>query len=186
MSAKKTGGANHWDIDRWVNNGIDIKNRIVEFDDIDEISSHDIIRAIKYMDKESDKPITVIVSSFGGCVYTGLRIYDVLRDCRSLIITIGEGKVMSMGTVVYLAGDERYASANTTFMFHETSSIKSGKLSELRDDVDETSRLENITLEILAERTKRSFKWWSKAIERIDRFMDVEECKKIGVVTHEK
>lgn len=171
-------------IEKWIDSGIDLDNRVIELGDIDELSN-DIIRAFKLMEKESSKPITIVVSSFGGCVYTGLRFYDLLNNSKCKIITRAEGYVMSMGTIIYLAGDERYALPNTTFMFHEVSTLGLGKLSELKNTIQESDRLENICLEIMASKTFKDKKWWTKETKHVDKFMDVETCRKLGVITHE-
>ncbi len=168
----------------WIEDGIDLKNRIVEINDID-YDCYSIVRAIKVMERESEKPIRVIVNSSGGCVYTGLRMYDILSESHCPIITCGEGQVMSMGTIVFLAGDERYALPNTTFMCHEISSISWGKLSEQKIEVKEASRLEKICLGIMGEKTKKSAAWWGKETKHVDRFYDTKEAKKLGMITHE-
>jgi ATP-dependent Clp protease protease subunit len=171
----------------FLDRGIDIDARIVEVNDIDECSVHDVARAVRLFEKLSKKdPITVVVSSFGGDVYTGLRIYDVLKDCSCPIITIGEGKVMSMGTIVYLAGDKRYALPNTTFMFHEVSSLSLGKLSEIKNDLKEVTRLEGICLDIIAKNTSKNKKWWEKETKHVDKFFNYQESKKLGIITHER
>jgi len=169
----------------YIEHGIDIDARTIEVSDIDDAFIPDAVRSIKLMEKESDKPIKVIVSSFGGCVYSGFRLYDILTQSRCKIITIAEGTVMSMGTVIYLAGDERISLPNTTFMFHEISSdggFFSTKLSDLKTDAKETSRLFNILLDIYTEKTKRTKSWWEKETKHVDRYMDVSEAKKIGVI----
>jgi ATP-dependent Clp protease protease subunit len=51
--------------------------------------------------------ITVKINSFGGDVQTGWNIYDLLKTSGKKITTVGEGKVYSIATVIFLAGSER-------------------------------------------------------------------------------
>lgn len=68
--------------------------------------------------------ITVILTTFGGEVYSGLGIYDSLRSFKGIIKIIGEGFVMSMGSVILQAADDlesgggRFLTRNTTLMLH--------------------------------------------------------------------
>jgi ATP-dependent protease ClpP protease subunit len=48
----------------------------------------------------------------------GITIYNTLRGLPIKLVTHNVGNVDSIGTVVYLAGQERYACPQTTFMLH--------------------------------------------------------------------
>ena len=48
----------------------------------------------------------------------GMNLYHVLRGMPFELITHNVGNVDSIGNVVFLAGKERYATPNATFMFH--------------------------------------------------------------------
>jgi len=48
----------------------------------------------------------------------GITIYNVLRGLPIKLTTHNVGNVDSIGTVIYLAGEERYACPQTTFMLH--------------------------------------------------------------------
>ena len=51
----------------------------------------------------------------------GLTIYNILRGLPIRLITHNVGNVDSIGTVVYLAGEQRYACAQARFMLHGVS-----------------------------------------------------------------
>jgi ATP-dependent Clp protease protease subunit len=48
----------------------------------------------------------------------GITIYNVLRGMPITLVTHNVGNVDSIGTVIYLAGERRYACPQTTFMLH--------------------------------------------------------------------
>lgn len=48
----------------------------------------------------------------------GIAIYNVLRGVPYRLITHNVGNVDSIGSVIYLASDERRACSHSTFMFH--------------------------------------------------------------------
>ena len=48
----------------------------------------------------------------------GMTVFNVLRGMPFKLITHNVGNVDSIGNVIFLAGEERYACSNATFMFH--------------------------------------------------------------------
>ncbi len=48
----------------------------------------------------------------------GLTVYNVLRSLPINVTTYNVGSVNSIGNVVFLAGDKRYAAKSSSFMFH--------------------------------------------------------------------
>lgn len=64
------------------------------------------------------KSITVKINSRGGDVQEGWAIYDLLFNSGKIIKTIGEGKVYSIATIIFLAGTEREMMKNADGQIH--------------------------------------------------------------------
>jgi len=64
------------------------------------------------------KKLYFLFASPGGQVAAGIALYNFLKAIPPKIVMHNISTVDSIGTVVFLAGDERYASPNTTFLFH--------------------------------------------------------------------
>lgn len=62
--------------------------------------------------------IYLMLSSPGGIVMNGMNLYNVLRAMPVKLTTHNVGNVDSIGNAVFLAGEKRYASPHSTFMFH--------------------------------------------------------------------
>jgi ATP-dependent Clp protease protease subunit len=62
--------------------------------------------------------IHIMLSTPGGSVMHGINAYNVLRGLPVRLVTHNVGNVDSIGTVIYLAGEQRYACPQTTFMLH--------------------------------------------------------------------
>jgi ATP-dependent Clp protease, protease subunit len=60
----------------------------------------------------------LLLSTPGGAVQYGITIYNFLRSLPIRVITYNMGNVDSIGLVIFLAGEERYACPHTTFMLH--------------------------------------------------------------------
>ena len=62
--------------------------------------------------------VHLALSTPGGSVMNGLNAYNVMRAMPFRLITYNVGSVNSIGNVLFLAGEERYACAISSFMFH--------------------------------------------------------------------
>lgn len=60
----------------------------------------------------------ILLSTPGGEVPSGLTIYNFLRGLPVPVIMHNIGNVDSIGNAIFLAGEQRYACAHSTFMFH--------------------------------------------------------------------
>jgi ATP-dependent protease ClpP protease subunit len=62
--------------------------------------------------------IYLMLSTPGGAVMNGMNLYNVLRAMPVKLSTHNVGNVDSIGNAIFLAGEDRYASPHSTFMFH--------------------------------------------------------------------
>jgi len=64
------------------------------------------------------KDFYILLSTPGGNVANGVTLYNYLRSLQAKITMHNIGIVDSIGNVVFLAGDPRYAVLNSSFLFH--------------------------------------------------------------------
>ena len=82
-----------------------------------------------------------LFASPGGDVDSGIVLYNFLKSLPQKIVMHNIGSVDSIGIVVFLAGDERYASPHTSFLFHpidhtpEESKLDLKKLEEIESKI---------------------------------------------------
>jgi ATP-dependent Clp protease, protease subunit len=62
--------------------------------------------------------VQLLLSTPGGAMMNGMNLYNVLRAMPFHLVTHNVANVDSVGNVVFLAGDTRYACPYSTFMFH--------------------------------------------------------------------
>lgn len=169
---------------QWIFDGLDIDRRKISiYDEIGEDIIGRALRSLDLLESISSEPIEISISSFGGDVYSGFALVERMLSSKCDIITIAEGKVMSMGFLLFTAGKIRKAGKYTSFMAHQVSSISMGKLSELEADINETKRLNDLIIEVLGERTDKTAKWWKNETKHQDRYYDVNKALKLGIVT---
>lgn len=69
--------------------------------------------------KDPKDEIHLIVNSYGGPTGVGMSFYDAVKSwLRPNLVTVGSGYVDSSGVIVFLAGERRYLTKNTTLLFH--------------------------------------------------------------------
>ncbi|MDP9249070.1 MAG: ATP-dependent Clp protease proteolytic subunit [bacterium] len=71
------------------------------------------------MRKNSKEEIHLLVSSYGGATGIGMSFYDSVKTwLKPKLCTIGSGDVDSSGIIVFLAGEKRMLTQNTTMLLH--------------------------------------------------------------------
>jgi ATP-dependent Clp protease, protease subunit len=71
------------------------------------------------MRKNPQEEIHLLVSSFGGATGIGMSFYDAVKTwLRPKLYTLGSGDVDSSGIIVFLAGEKRFLTPNTTMLLH--------------------------------------------------------------------
>lgn len=83
----------------------------------DETTSAKIVSDFLDNNKEAEM-IVVKINSRGGDVQEGWAIHDLLSNSGKKIKTVGEGKVYSIATIVFLAGSEREMMKNADGLIH--------------------------------------------------------------------
>jgi ATP-dependent Clp protease protease subunit len=145
----------------------------------------DFVKKIMILNSEDkNRPIDILINSPGGCINSGMLIYDVIQASKAPIRTFCIGRAYSMGAVLLACGNHgRYIMPHAEVMIHEpllgnrvggnSSSIKS-----ISESLLETKRKMN---QILAKHTGQSEESVEEATS-YDHYFDPEESVKFGLV----
>ena len=104
---------------------------------INYVSQHHLLETCYRYHHEGVDTICLFMSTIGGNVNCGMTLYNVLKDMPFNLITHNVGMVASIGNVVFLAGEMRYAVPTGCFLFHEVSLSHSGDLDIVRKQIVE-------------------------------------------------
>lgn len=127
-----------------------LQDRIIFIDnDITDNLANSVISQLLYLDSLSKDEISIYINSYGGSVYDGLAIIDVMGFIDSPIKTVVLGKAMSMGALIFICGDKRQMTKRSTIMFHEISSGMRGKISDMAVSYKEVERLSKVASKIV-------------------------------------
>jgi ATP-dependent protease ClpP protease subunit len=97
--------------------------------------------------------IKVDLSSLGGSVKHGMKIYNLLKSNPANIEIDITGWVASMGTVIAMAGDKIKMVDNNHFLVHEARTYTYGTKSQLESDVKFLDNINNDIAKIYSQRT---------------------------------
>lgn len=129
---------------------------VIVLDGINAVCVRTIMESILFQINKTVKHLYFIVSTNGGSVPHGIALYNVLRTLPFDITMHNISNVDSIGNVVFLAADKRYATPNATFMIHPVQSTfqnKNGDINVLKEKISAVEADEKRIKEIFLKRT---------------------------------
>ena len=135
-----------------------------------------------FLQHNEGKDINLIISSYGGDVYSMLGIIDYFKSLPVKVNTHCLGACMSAAAVILGCGTgNRTISKNSTVMVHEGSAFESGKTSDVLKGADHLKKLQSNINRIMAEVTGKDQEFWDK-VSQHDTYLTAEECLDYGIV----
>ena len=137
--------------------------------------------------EEDEDDIEFFISSSGGQVNEMFTIYDLMRlvQKRRDIATFGYGKVASAAVLLLAAGTKgkRYIAKHARLMIHHCSGAIGGTVPTVRSSYNEFNKVEQMTVEALAENTKLSVaEIYNMLSHNTDEYFSAEEALEMGIV----
>ncbi|WP_191016772.1 ATP-dependent Clp protease proteolytic subunit [Treponema zioleckii] len=162
-----------------------LKDRIVFVDgEIYDWNADLVVAQILFLESENpDKDISVYINSPGGSVTAGLAIYDTMQYVKCDVQTICMGQAASMGAILLAGGTvgKRYALPSSRVMIHQPFGGVQGQESDIALQAKEILRLKKLSIQYLAEKTKKDFDTVAKDIER-DFYMSAQDALEYGII----
>lgn len=133
---------------------IDIAGNIGE-----EAKAMPVIDKIKALVANGAKSLQVRVTSYGGCLYSALAMYDALIAARQQGVRVTGivcGVAASAATIVLMACEHIDITAHSEMMIHEPSTCIWGKVTEMQQELDSLRECWHRMCAIYAERTGKN------------------------------
>jgi ATP-dependent Clp protease protease subunit len=143
-----------------------------------------MVAQLLFLDREDpEKEISLYINCPGGEIYPGLAVYDTMQLIRAPVSTIAVGWTASLGTVLLAAGTKgkRYALPHSTIHMHPAGGAARGYAPDVRIQLNELLRVEDLIKNLLAQHTGQSLERLAKDFDR-DYFMDAREAVEYGIV----
>lgn len=122
----------------------------------------------KSLAEHKGKNITVWIDSWGGDVFAGVGIYNALKEHKGKVTVKVDGKAVSAGSLIAMAGDEVLMSPGSILMIHNPWSKAVGESKDMRHTADVLDEVKEAILNIYKTKV-------DKSREEIAQMMDNEE-----------
>lgn len=159
-------------------------------DEIDSYSVFDIVKHIlqynaedKDIDIESRQPILLYVTSCGGSVDDGFELIDVIKSSKTPVYTINLGYQYSMGFLIGLAGDKRFAMKNAKFLMHDGSNFIYNSGAKAQDQMEFQKKVEERIKEYIISNSNLSLDEYNEKL-RVEWYLFADEAKSKGFVDY--
>ena len=142
------------------------------------------VAQLLFLDREDrEKEISLYINCPGGEIYPGLAVYDTIQLIQAPVSTIAVGWTASLGTVLLAAGTKgkRYALPHATIHMHPAGGAARGYAPDVRIQLNELLRVEDLIKELLAKHTGQSLERLTKDFDR-DYFMNARDAVEYGIV----
>ncbi|MBV9923889.1 MAG: ATP-dependent Clp protease proteolytic subunit [Acidobacteria bacterium] len=148
------------------------------FEEINRPTAAKILMGLQVL--EGSGPLTVKISTRGGCRASGLSIYDAMRACPD-VRAVGYGEVCSMGAVILQAASVRELMPNAVVMVHPGySSVGFDHDENTQRTAEYAKRMRDRCCEILAERMGITLKRFLRRFTW-DTYLSAHEAVELGL-----
>ena len=152
--------------------------------EVSEASISNVIAHMLGLASINNKPIQLVISTYGGSVDEMFSLYDVMKFLNCPVHTIGLGKIMSAGVLLLSSGKKgcRLVGSNARLMAHPIAGAVFGKIFEMENEVAECRRMQNLMIDLLKKETKMT----KADIDKImnlnhDFYLTPEQAVKFGI-----
>ena len=148
-------------------------------DDVANVISAQLL----WLEQQSDKDITIQISSPGGSIYSGYQILDTMQFIKPEVSTVCMGMVASMATVIASSGTKgkRFILPHSRFLVHQPLGGTKGQCSDIQIEAKEIQTLKEELTRILSENSGQDYETIEKMCDR-DTILTAQEAVDYGFV----
>ena len=168
---------------KWTNNLSPFQIRIVG--DICPKVAADVEVLLRRATQTGQPDVVIDLHSDGGCVYSALKIVDMIDACNLPVITVCKGNAQSAAAVIFSCGTRRVISPRGMIMVHSVRGCSAHTLRELQLDLKETERINRQMCQVIARTTpKRKASYYEKLVsDNVDINYSAEDALREGIAT---
>ena len=160
-------------------------SHIYFYEDVDTPPILDLISKIKDLEatlvQSCDPVIHLHIYSYGGDAHLGLSMFDFLQNLSVDVYTYIDGLIASAATFIYLAGKKRFMSPYSYVLIHQISTSFWGKFEDLKDEVENTTKMMKLCTDIYSKNTSMKKKTIEQILSR-ELYLNYDECKKYNFI----
>ena len=133
--------------------------------------------------------IPIYIDSGGGEMYSLLAMLDIIEYNDIPVSTIALGKAMSAAAILLASGHPglRFMGKHSTVMIHDITACTMGKIGDLKSDMCECERLDDVLYGILDSACGKKDFYFKKLVSKSrsgNLYIDAEKAKKYNIIDH--
>ena len=157
----------------------------------DETAAKEFTNLMSKAQNTGQPVVPVIIDSYGGQVYSLMSMISDIKHSNIPVATIVQGKAMSCGALLFSFGTEgyRYMDPDATLMIHDVSSMKWGKVEEIKAGAEETERLNQKVYQMMAKNCGQTRNYFLDIIHskgHADWYLESKDAKNHNLANHLK
>lgn len=127
----------------------------------------------------NNKPLFVYINSYGGEVFEGFAIYNILKRYAGQKTVIVDGIAASIASVIAMAGDKICMNTASMMMIHNASGVCIGNAEDMKKVVNALEQMNEVIRDVYQTKTNLDN---DKLTELMDNetFMTAKECVDYG------
>lgn len=126
-------------------------------------------------------PIYLHIFSDGGELHSTFSIIDAINRSKVNIYSVIDGSTCSAGVLISISCKKRYICPSAYILLHQLSSDVSGKMNEMRDEIEHLSDLSDKIIEIYEKHSSMTVKKINKLLKH-ELWLNSEIAIKYGLV----
>lgn len=147
-----------------------------------KVTSRDIVQELAWMEANYAH-LHVRINSIGGDVYSGIAIFNAIRQCKADVTLYIDGIAGSIAGVIALCGRRVEMSRYARMMLHSVSGGCYGNKKDLQDMIETIESLEDTIAGIIGERCGKSKEEVKTAyFDGSDHWLTADEALRMGLI----
>lgn len=154
-----------------------------------EINNHSatafIGQLLELQDEDPATPIIIHLNTEGGSLVDAFAIYDLIKIVSCPIIIIVIGACMSAGLLILSAADQRFATPNSLFFYHQiiVSDVNIGSGEHIESMAEYYKQAQGSYDEIIRKRSRITLKKWEREFKgKTSKFFTANQAFDVGLV----
>ncbi len=140
------------------------------------------VKSLLYLDRTTG-PIEIWINTGGGDLEEMFGFYDLIKNCKNEVTTVGFGSVQSAGCLLLAAGDRRYATENLWFMWHRSSSsLEDYSYHEAKSALNAWERMHKQWCKLMSACSTHTPKFWDDKTKTGELWLNAAQLKQHGIV----
>lgn len=123
--------------------------------------------------------LNVHINSYGGDVFTGIAIYNLLKNTNAQVNVYIDSCACSIASVIAMAGDKIYMPKNTLMMIHNCWTVAQGNSKDLRKQADDLDVIMEASIESYMSRIKITREELQELLDD-ETWLTAEKCVELG------